>query len=134
MKTAAFSAIAVASASALSSEFTSGFTKGIFMKDQAQFDAFECPAAVMPEDLSNILNMVQPMMNMMKGMNKDGADNDTIEKIVQAGTEYAKVMAIFNDYEGGDFCQGLLASKEAQSVMYKVMAKFMESDKVAMLM
>ena len=129
MKTTAFAAIAVASASAISADFTSGFMKSVMVKDQAAIDQFECPAPVIAEDFKNMMNMAKPMMAMMKNMNagKDGADSqgDMIEKVIMAGTEYAHITAIFQNYEGGDFCQGLLAAKEAQSIFYKVMDKFM---------
>ena len=74
------------------------------------------------EDLNNMINMATPMMAMMKNMNAGKDSNDDggklVAKIVLATREFAQITALFSgDYEGGDFCQGLLTVKEAKKIV-----------------
>ena len=59
------------------------------------------------------------MEMMMGGMNKDGAkDNKMIEYVTEAAETYGKISYLFDeDFQGTEFCKGLLFAVEAASVV-----------------
>ena len=64
--------------------------------------------------------MIGPMKMMMANMNK-GEPNPMLDNAVEMVQSFGKISAIFDDsYEGGEFCKGLLFSKEASKVLWKI--------------
>ena len=64
--------------------------------------------------------MAAPMKMMMANMNK-GEPMPMIDTALEAITAFGKISSIFNDgYEGGEFCRGLIFSKEASRIIFKI--------------
>ena len=64
--------------------------------------------------------MAAPMKMMMMNMNK-GEPNPMLDMALDAAQAFGKISSIFDeDYDGGEFCKGLLFSKEASKIVFKV--------------
>ena len=65
------------------------------------------------------------MAMMMKNM-KPGEPTPWLDMAIETSASLGKISAIFDEnYDGGEFCKGLLLAKEASYVMFKVGAKVM---------
>ena len=64
-------------------------------------------------------------MMMMQNMNQ-GKPNPMVELGIQTATALGKISGIMNEnYDGGEFCKGLLFAKEASNVVFKVGGQLM---------
>ena len=64
--------------------------------------------------------MALPMKAMMSSMNQ-GKPNPTIDMAFEFAQAGAKMMSVFSaEYDGGEFCQGLLFAKDASKVVFKM--------------
>ena len=69
------------------------------------------------------------MKMMMANMNK-GQPNPMLDNALEAVQAFGKISAVFDpEYEGGEFCKGLLFSKEASRVIFKIGNAVMNSNK-----
>ena len=60
------------------------------------------------------------MKMMMANMNK-GEPNPMLDQALEMVQSFGKISAIMDEsYEGGQFCKGLLFSKEATKVLWKI--------------
>ena len=60
------------------------------------------------------------MKMMMANMNK-GEPNPMLDMALDAVQAFGKISSLFDeDYDGGEFCKGLLFSKEASRIVFKV--------------
>ena len=114
MKTfAGIAAIAVTAStvSAFDPEFLRGAQTGMFLTSEEQFQDYECETPKPDAKIQQYIDMVAPMMMMMKNMNK--VDNLMMDNALEAIQAFGKISAVFDEnYEGGEFCKGLLFSKE----------------------
>ena len=120
MKTFAGIAALAVSASALDPEFLRGAQTGMFIQSEEQFQDYDCEAPTVDPKIQQYIDMAEPMKMMMANMNK-GQPNPLLDNALDAVRAFGKVSALFDeDYEGGEFCKGLLFSKEASRVIFKV--------------
>ena len=120
MKTFAVALLA-ASSSALSMEFISGAQKGIFLKSESQISDFKCQPAQVDQQVKKVLDIV-PMMQMVAGTVKKGAKpSPMVNLVLDAVTSYGKISYLLDaDYEGSDFCKGLLLAHEAHKIVMEL--------------
>ena len=122
MKTFAGIAAIAATASTVSAfdpEFLRGAQTGMFLTSEEQFQDYECETPKPDAKIQQYIDMVAPMMMMMKNMNK--VDNLMMDNALEAIQAFGKISAVFDEnYEGGEFCKGLLFSKEASRVVFKI--------------
>ena len=113
MKTFAVALLA-ASSSAFSTDFISGAQKGFFIQKESQIKDFHCQAAEVAPEIQKFLAMV-PAMEMMMGTVKKGQKtNPMINLAIDAATSYGKIQTLMApDYDGSQFCKGLLLAHEA---------------------
>ena len=120
MKTFAVALLA-ASSSAFSTDFISGAQKGFFLQSDAQIKDFHCQAAEVDADIQKFLVMVPAMEMMMGTVNKGQKTNPMINLAIDAATSYGKIQTLMaSDYEGSQFCQGLLLAHEAQKIVMEL--------------
>ena len=122
MKT--FAAVAVLAAAstvnAWDAEFIRGAQTGMFLTSEDQFEDYSCPAPGMSPQIQSYLDMAQPMLMMVKNMNH-GEPMPALDLALEFAQVAGKAYSIFsNDYDGGEFCKGLLFAKEASAVVFKV--------------
>ena len=123
MKTfAAVAALAVTSAtvSAFDPEFLRGAQTGMFLQSEEQFEDYSCSPVQVDPKIQTYVDMAAPMKMMMQNMNK-GEPNPMIDMVLDGVKAFGKISSIFDeDYDGGDFCKGLLFSKEASKIVFKI--------------
>ena len=74
----------------------------------------------MDPKIQTYIDMAGPMKIMMTNMNK-GQPNPMVDNALEAVEAFGKISALMDeDYEGGEFCKGLLFSKEATKVLWKI--------------
>lgn len=115
-RTAFVAACLAASAAAFSPEFLQGCETGIFLGDESQFSDYSCPMPTIAPQAKMYLDMLLPMKGMIEGMNqgkKVPAFEAVTEVTKQIGTLYSLFYA---DYDSGDFCKGLIFSKEMATI------------------
>ena len=92
----------------------------MFIQSEEQFEDYSCPTVAMNPQMKTYLDMAEPMKMMLKNMNK-GEDSPMLEIAFEAAVTFAKVSSIFSaEYDGGEFCRGLLFSKEASKIVFAI--------------
>ena len=94
--------------SILSSEFITGFESGIFLRDSDDIqEQYGCPEARAAGPLGNLKELVQPL-RMMSGFVKDKNIEEMLSTVEVFIESLSSLMAVFTNYEGGDFCSGVI--------------------------
>lgn len=117
VKTAFVAAMLSATALAFSADFIQGAETGIFMSDESQFKDYNCAMPTIDPQAQMWIGMVIPMKTMMENMNqgKHIAFFDTLSDMThQIAILYS---LFFGEYDGGEFCKGLILSKEFFSIL-----------------
>ena len=125
----AIAAIAVATtANAFNAEFMQGAQTGFFLTSEEQFNDYQCDAVSPSKQVQTYIDMAKPMQMMLQNMNK-GKDSEMpyFELALDAASAIGKMQALFSEeYDGGEFCQGLLFSKEASKIVFKLGGELMK--------
>ena len=120
-------AITASTVSAWDPEFLRGAQTGIFLTSDEQFEDYSCEAATVDPKIQTYIDMAAPMKMMMANMNK-GQPNPMLDNALDAVQAFGKISFIFDEsYDGGEFCKGLLFSKEASRVVFKIGNTIMNS-------
>ena len=70
--------------------------------------------------MQTYIDMAMPMKAMLTGMSQ-GKPNAGLDIAFEFAMTAAKMMSVFSgSYDGGEFCKGLLFSKDASKVVYKI--------------
>ena len=129
MKTFVGIAALTASASAFDPEFLRGAQTGFFLNGEEQFQDYDCEPAVIDPKIKTYIDMAEPMKMMMKNMSK-GESNPLVDNALEVVQAFGKISAVFDEnYEGGEFCKGLLFSKESSRVIFKLGNAFVNQKK-----
>ena len=109
-----------------SGDFFQGAQTAIFLRDAEDFADYSCPMPEMSEDIERYVNMIEPVKMMMGGNKKTKKGQEPeeanpmvamLDKLTSYTEQVGIIMSVMNeDYEGGDFCQGLTATFEAKSI------------------
>merc|ERR1712157_575846 len=79
-----------------------------------------CSEVEITPEVQGYMGMIAPMKMMMQNMNK-GQPNPMLDFIDKSTHQIAMLYSLFSDeYDGGDFCQGLIFSHEAGQLMLNV--------------
>ena len=90
----------------------------MFLSSDDQFEDYSCPPAVIAKQIQQYMDMAKPMQMMLKNMNQ-GQDNPMFDLALDIGTAFGKIQGVFSeDYDGGEFCRGLIFAKEASKVVF----------------
>ena len=120
MKTFTAIAAMAATASAFDAEFIRGAQTGFFLTSEEQFQDYSCEAVQVDPKIQTYIDMAGPMKMMMGNMNK-GEPMPLLDNALEAVQAFGKINSLFDqDYDGGEFCKGLLFSKEASRVVFKI--------------
>merc|ERR1712083_1288676 len=113
-------AMTVAATSAMSSEFIRGCETGIFIMSEDQMSEYACSEVEISREVHGYIDMITPMKMMFQNMNK-GQSNPMIDFVDKSTHQIGMLYSLFSDeYDGGDFCQGLIFSHEAGQLMLNV--------------
>ena len=113
-------ALTMAASHAISSEFIRGCETGIFITSEEQMNDYACPEVVIPEQVRTYMDMIKPMKMMMENMNK-GQHNPMVDFIDSSAQQVGRLYALFSDdYDGGEFCKGLIFSHEAGQLVLTI--------------
>lgn len=116
MKTAFVSALLAASALAFSPEFLQGAETGIFLGDETQFADYSCAMPAVAPEAKMYLDMITPFKGMIEGMNQ-GKHIAALDTLSQITKQLAILYSLFfTEYDGGDFCKGLIFAKEGATI------------------
>ena len=117
-------------ANAFSPEFFEGAQTGLFLTSEDSFEEYSCALPDLDPAMENAINMIAPFKMMLQNMGQKGEPNpfipvlDMVEKVAyQVGTVTSLFMG---DYEGGDFCAGLIAAKEASMLAFQIFGEFIQ--------
>ena len=125
MKTFAAAAMCVAAANAWDPEFMRGAQTGFFLSGEDQFEDYSCPAADISPAVQTYIDMARPMQMMMKNMNQ-GQETPMLDFAFDSIQSFARINALFDEeYDGGEFCKGLLFSKDASKIVFTIGGKLM---------
>ena len=125
MKFAAAALIA-ATASAWDAEFMRGAQTGFFLNSDEQFEEYSCPAPGLNPSVQSFINMAMPMKVMFDNMNQ-GTPSPMIDLLFNSVTSLARISSLFDEeYDGGEFCQGLLFSKDASKFVWAIGSRIMD--------
>ena len=106
-----------ASAVAFTPEFLQGCETGIFLGDETQFKDYSCPMPTIAPQAKMYLDMILPMKGMVEGMNQ-GQKIPALESLTSVTTQISVLYSLFNtDYDSGEFCKGLIFSKELSTIL-----------------
>ena len=120
MKTPFALALTVAATQAISGEFIRGCETGIFIMKEEQMQDYACPEVEITQQIQTYMDMVLPMKMMFQNMNK-GQSNSMIDFIEKSTHQIGMIYSLFSeDYDGGEFCQGLIFSHQAGQLMLTV--------------
>ena len=131
MKTfTAVAALAAASTvSAFDAEFMRGAQTGMFIRSEEQFEEYSCPDSKVSPQIKQMLDMAMPMKMMAQNMNQ-GQPNPLLDAAFDGMDLIGHIQGLFEeDYDGGEFCRGLIFAKEASTVIFKVGGSFMNKSK-----
>lgn len=122
------SALILATAVALNSEFIQGAETGLFMTSEAQFEDYKCEMPVIDKQIKGWIDMLTPMKTMMEAMNQ-GQPNKMMNMLDEITKELGIIYTLgpWGEYEGGDFCRGLILSKEMMTVFWHVAGDMMHT-------
>ena len=120
-------AITASTVSAWDAEFLRGAQTGMFLTNDEQMEDYSCSAATIDPKYQTYIDMVAPMKMMIANMNK-GESYPMLDNALDAAQAFGRISSIMGeDYEGGEFCQGLLFSKEASRIVFKIGNSIMNS-------
>lgn len=120
MKVTFVSALVLASAAAFSPEFMQGCETGVFLNDEQSFKDYSCAMPALDPQAKMWIDMIVPMKSMMEGMNQ-GKPVPALDALSHTTKQLAIVYSLFwTEYDGGDFCQGLIFSKEMATIFWSV--------------
>ena len=92
----------------LSTDFITGFESGIFLRSNDNLlDEYQCPEAKPAGAMGNVKEMLQPI-KMMTSMIQDKNIVNMVSTMELFISSLSSLMAVFTNYEGGDFCSGLI--------------------------
>ena len=118
--TAIAAAAAISSVNAWDAEFLRGAQTGMFLTSEDQFEDYSCPAVGVKPSIQTYIDMALPAKLMMQNMNQ-GKPSPVMDLAFDAAVAFGKIYSVFDeDYDGGEFCQGLMFSKEASKVVFKI--------------
>merc|ERR1712151_636624 len=119
MKTFAL-ALTAAAASAMSAEFIRGCETGIFIMNEDQMKDYSCSEVEITQEVQGYMGMIMPMKMMFQNMNQ-GKPNPMLDFVDKSTHQIGMLYSLFSDeYDGGDFCQGLIFSHEAGQLLLNV--------------
>lgn len=127
MKCAFVSALLLATATAYSSEFIQGAETGIFLGDEESFADYSCPLPKMDQTAKGWIEMINPVKMMMENMN-GGKPSPFMDSLTAITKQLAILYSLFwGEYDGGDFCQGLIFAKEIGTIFWSFGRELFES-------
>eukprot|EP00354_Favella_ehrenbergii_P004477 CAMPEP_0170451498 /NCGR_PEP_ID=MMETSP0123-20130129/718_1 /TAXON_ID=182087 /ORGANISM="Favella ehrenbergii, Strain Fehren 1" /LENGTH=121 /DNA_ID=CAMNT_0010713207 /DNA_START=144 /DNA_END=509 /DNA_ORIENTATION=- len=101
----------------------------MFLTSEEAFEDYSCPSASVSPQMQTYIDMAKPMQMMVTNMNK-GEPMPALDAALEFAMSMGKVMGVFSEeYDGGEFCKGLLFSKEASKVVFKIGGMIMGSGK-----
>ena len=104
----------------LTPEFLTGFESGIFLRESNDiYEQYGCPEARPSGPLGNIKDMMMPI-KMMTGFIQDKNVEQMISTIEVFVSSLAQLMAVFTNYEGGEFCSGLLFGSNGAQMLTNI--------------
>ena len=84
---------------------------------ESQMEDYSCPDIVITQQVQTYMDMVLPMKMMFENMNK-GVHNPMVDLVEKSTHQIGRLYSLFGeDYDGGDFCKGLLFSHEAAQLV-----------------
>ena len=116
MKSFAAACALVAVSSAFEAEFIRGCQTGIFVQNEEQFEDYSCEMVGVPQSWEAAIEMSRPMMAMLEGMNK-GKMPPTVAFLFDNIDTIGHLASVMNkEYDGGEFCKGLIFAKEGAAL------------------
>merc|ERR1711982_314834 len=113
-------ALALTAAAAMSAEFIRGCETGIFIMNEDQMKDYSCSEVEITQEVQGYMGMIMPMKMMFQNMNQ-GKPNPMLDFVDKSTHQIGMLYSLFSDeYDGGDFCQGLIFSHEAGQLMLNV--------------
>ena len=120
-------------ANAFSADFLQGAQTGVFLSSEDMFEDYSCPLPEMDAQLENMINMIAPFKMMVQNMSGTPKTETNpfvpiIETLEGIAHQVGYLASLFTtDYDGGEFCLGLVASKEASMLMFQLFGNVFQS-------
>ena len=91
----------------LNNEFINGFESGIQLGDGSDISEYGCPQPHLAGPLGNIQQVLAPL-KLMGGLVKDQNLETLLQTVDVFVNSVSSLMSVFSNYEGDDFCSGLI--------------------------
>ena len=105
----------------LTGDFITGFESGIFLRSNPNMmNDYGCPEAVSHnEQFRSLQSMISPI-RLMSGMLQDKNLDHIISTVEVFVGNLSSLMAVFDGYEGGDFCSGLVFGSKGAHMLAEI--------------
>ena len=103
----------------INNDFISGFEQGITLTDDANIKEFGCPPVKVSGPLSGLNQFIGPL-KMMSGLTKDKNLETLVSTVEVFVGSSSSLMAVFNNYEGDQFCSGLIFGQKGSHMLIQI--------------
>jgi hypothetical protein len=104
-------------------DFFSGMKTGIFIQTEQQLEDYSCPMPVS----GDMVKQAEAMMPMVKEMTKSMPSAHIFESMFELTHQGAVIYSLFmTEYDGGEYCKGLIFAKNMGNILSKLFGKFYE--------
>ena len=112
----------------MTTEFITGFESGIFMRGNPEMlETYSCPDPDLKKDAKfvQMQSMIQPL-KLMSGMLEDKNIEQMVSQMEELFESFFTLVSIFQNYQGGDFCMGLIFGMNGAQIMTKLASVMFE--------
>ena len=114
----------------LNPDFLTGFESGIFLRDNNELDNYGCPEPRPAGPLQNVKEMMMPI-KMMSGFMQDKNVEQMISTVELFVQSLSSLMAVFTNYEGGEFCSGLIFGANGAAMLTNIAKTLLSFQKMS---
>ena len=113
----------------LSRDFLAGFEAGIFVRDdKTLFADYSCSEPGKDSDLVLQAKRLVTPMRLVAGLANDERISSTVEAVEAFVLTISDVTSVFTgEYDGGDFCSGLIFGKDGSKMMLQIAQAFIRA-------
>ncbi len=104
---------------AMNNDFVEGFEQGIQRGDGADISEFGCPQAHLAGPLGNVQQVLAPL-KLMGGLVQDKNLETLLSTVDVFVNSISSLMAVFSNYEGDDFCAGLIFGQKGSHMLVQI--------------
>ncbi len=103
----------------MNNDFVQGFESGIQLGEGSDIHEYGCPQPHLAGPLGNIQQVLAPL-KLMGGLVQDKNLETLIQTVDVFVNSISSLMAVFSNYEGDDFCSGLIFGQKGSQMLVNI--------------